>query len=162
MQMSVPVERKHGSPGKHDIFSSEKKTKIKTIKTLSGLCITEVILEAGLLPWWYNFTNDTFVAQRWPKISPMKNTVITLHLPFPDIRPSYRQSCVFTLDHSQHVSHTLVYNCASSFKCAAENVSLCAPSSVPWHTARAVHLRKGHSSRLTNWGWWLQRRQWPF
>lgn len=45
----------------------------------------------------------------------MKNSVMTSHLPFPDIRALYRQSCVFTLDHSQRVFHTLVYNCASSF-----------------------------------------------
>lgn len=101
------------------------------VVTLADLCVPEVLLEAELLPRWYKFTNDTFLAQRRPKTSPVKDALIPSHLPFPDIRASHRQSCVSTLDHSQPASHTLVYNCARSFKCAAENVSLCARSSVP-------------------------------
>lgn len=58
---------------------------------------------------------NTFTAQRRPEISPVKNPVMTSHLPFPDIRAPYRQSCVSSLDHSQRVSHTPAYNCASSF-----------------------------------------------
>lgn len=47
MQNSVPLERKHGSAVKHDIFSSEKN---RSVLTVSGLCTTEIILDALLLP----------------------------------------------------------------------------------------------------------------
>lgn len=61
---------------------------------------------------------------RRPKTSPMKNPAVTSHLPFADIRAALCQSGVFALDRGQRASPTLLYNCASSFKGEAGNVSL--------------------------------------
>lgn len=49
------------------------------------------------------------------------------HLPFSDINPAHIQGCVFTLENGQRSSSPLLYNCVCSFKCEAENVSLCVP-----------------------------------
>lgn len=62
------------------------------------------------------------------------------HLPFSDINTAQFEGCIFTLEKSQCLSCLHLYNCVCSFKCEAENVSLCAPSTVRWHTMWAIHL----------------------
>lgn len=145
------------------IFWTQPSSNI-SIYLLSGsvvAAVTLVICCSLSLSFWRYLATSVLIEFQW-----VIRPIMTSHLPFSDMNPAHAESCVFTLDNSQRSSCILVYNCVCSFKC--ENVSLCASSTVPWHTGGAVHHRKGHSSYLTGlnrcgkWLWWLERHHWPF